>query len=271
MAGIVPASLESLQRVFRDFVVYGSGPLASQVVESESVPAGERLAIYSLAYRLRLCEALELDFPGLKGLLGSSGFSTMGRAYVDAHPSRHPSIRWFGAHLAGFLGTEAPYRETPALAEMAAFEWAISLAFDAADAGAVALADVAALPADAWPALRLVFHPSVQRLDLRWNVAALRRAVERDEAPGRCEAADVPVAWIVWRKNLMSHYRSMAVDEAVSLDAAVGGASFAELCEGLCEWMDAQHVALHAAGLLKGWVTEQMLVGLESTGTGAQA
>jgi hypothetical protein len=31
------------------------------------------------------------------------------------------------------------------------------------------------------------------------------------------------------------------------------------VCEGLTEWIDAQHVALHAAGLLKQWLEDGLI------------
>ena len=34
---------------------------------------------------------------------------------------------------------------------------------------------------------------------------------------------------------------------------------FAAICEGLCEWVDAQNVAAHAAGLLKQWLTDGLI------------
>jgi len=40
------------------------------------------------------------------------------------------------------------------------------------------------------------------------------------------------------------------------------GESFASICEGLVEWIDAQNVALHAAGLLKRWITDGMIANI---------
>ena len=37
---------------------------------------------------------------------------------------------------------------------------------------------------------------------------------------------------------------------------------FAEICEGLLEWIDADQVALTGAGFLKQWVSDQLLTGL---------
>jgi len=76
--------------------------------------------------------------------------------------------------------------------------------------------------------------------------------------------SDYPQAWLVWRQDLKTWFRSLSVDEAWALDAARTGESFATICEGLCEWIDARNVALHAAGLMKQWITDGIVSGIES-------
>ena len=49
------------------------------------------------------------------------------------------------------------------------------------------------------------------------------------------------------------------------LDALREGRSFAEICEGLTEWIDARNVALHAAGLLKQWLEDGMINEIRGT------
>ena len=58
-------------------------------------------------------------------------------------------------------------------------------------------------------------------------------------------------SWVIWRQELKTYFRSLPVDEAWAIDTAVAGGTFTEICEGLTEWIDAQNVAVHAAGLLK--------------------
>lgn len=73
------------------------------------------------------------------------------------------------------------------------------------------------------------------------------------------EAGEYPKSWLVWRQDLRTYFRSLSVDEAWAVDTAAGGSSFADICEGLCEWIDAQNVAAHAAGLLKRWVADGLV------------
>ena len=55
----------------------------------------------------------------------------------------------------------------------------------------------------------------------------------------------------------------MEVDEAWALDQARAGLNFPELCEGLCEWIDAEHAANRAASFLKQWVVDGLIVGVK--------
>ena len=153
------------------------------------------LDVYRDGYALRLIEVLTTDYPGLMAMAGPADFDHMARAYIAAHPSRHPSVRWFGKDVADFLSRTPPYSRTPAAAEMARFEWALGEAFDFArrDARRGRRADGAAArgvgdarlhrPALAAAARRL---PSTCR---RPGSAARRssRAISRSSArPGPC-------------------------------------------------------------------------------------
>jgi hypothetical protein len=42
------------------------------------------------------------------------------------------------------------------------------------------------------------------------------------------------------------------------------GTSFGVLCEGLCEWVEEQDVATHAAVFLKRLIWDQLIAGVES-------
>ncbi len=281
------SALADLQSDFQAFLLDGHARMLGRVTGTAKVSAETRLAIYYDASRLRLLEALASNYPVLRAWIGEEEFENIGIAYVAAHPSRHFSIRWFGDRLPEFLATTPPWDGKSALAEMAALEWALSEAFDAEDGTIIGVEDMAGIPADAWPDMRLHFHPSAQRLDLRWNVPIVWKAinqsldVEKNAASCRGETsatpsagkeqhgdmpavADLPApmeheypqAWLVWRQGLKTWFRSLSVDEAWALDAAMTGENFAAICEGLCEWIDAQNVALHAAGLMKQWITD---------------
>lgn len=256
-------TLRQLQNDFQAYLLARDDRLHGQIVGDVRVSAEERLGIYADAYRLRLLEALSTDYPGLHTVAGDDEFDALGRAYIDACPSHHFSLRWFGDRLSEFLRTTEPYSRYPVFAEMAAFEWAMSDAFDSPDSATTRIADMAAIPATDWPGLTFTPHASLRRLDLRWNVPAIRKAHDSEQEPPALAENEFPVAWIVWRQELATYYRSLEVDEAWALDALRRGENFAALCEGLTEWIDAQHVAVHVAGLLKRWISDGLITRIQ--------
>lgn len=254
--------LGPLQLGFQAYVVGGRPGMEQVVVSDETASASERLEVYFNAYRLRLLEALGNDCPALKAFVGDEEFEKLGRAYIDMHPSNTPSIRWFGRHLPEFLRSAAPYAGHPVLAEVAAFEWQRGEVFDAPDAGTVTAGQIAAVPPDAWPLLRFTLHPAMRRLKLDWNAPAICKAILADAAPPQPQQA--AAEWLLWRRDPDVHWRSLDRSEAEALDAAAAGATFAEVCEGLLKWVAPDQVALHAAGLLKRWVTDGMVAAIHT-------
>jgi hypothetical protein len=255
--------LRELQEQLQSHLLRGDPRIVQHIVDTPQVDAQTRLAIYSDAYRLRLLEALRVDFPALHTLAGDAEFERIGRAYIDAHPSGHFSIRYFGRQLASFLHRDERWQALSVLAEMAAFEWALGLSFDACDSPLIGVEDMAVIPPEAWARMRLGLHPSLQRLDLLWNVPGLWKAIEEQQPPQAPAAADYPLAWIIWRRELRTLFRSMSVDEAWAIDSLRQGESFARLCEGLCEWVEATGVAAQAALYLRRWVQDGLVVRIE--------
>ena len=248
-------ALARLQRDFQRNVLEGDPRFERRVRGTTSVPAAGRLAIYSGAYRARLVEALGKDYPGLRALAGEARFERLARDYIAAYPSRFANLRWYGGELAAFLDGSRQ-RRAAALAEMAAFEWQLGLAFDAADALSLTVEDIARVPPDAWPGMRFTPHPSARRLSLRYNVPAVRIAAEDGAPLPLLRRARAPVAWLIWRQGLTARFRSLQRDEARALDALMRGADFSEICT---ELSDSAEPALRAAALLKGWAGDGLL------------
>lgn len=254
-------ALRALQRDMLHHVrAFDAGSLQQvlpHVVSTEKVPAEDRLAIYANGYRLRLVEVLGGEFTLLQRVAGEALFERLCRDFIAAHPSPYPNIRWYGDKLAGFAASTTPFARRPVLAEIARFEWAVGLAFDASDAVLLPFEEVAALPPQSWPGMSFRLHPSVQRLDLHWNVPDLFKAEPEAMPKPRRLSASRP--WVVWRRDLSPRFRRLETDEAWMLDAVMRGEPFAEICEGLTHWASEDHAAQRAAGLLRHWIAEQMV------------
>lgn len=222
------------------------------------VSVDQRLAVYGDAYGYRLIDALSENYPAVHTLLGDDDFFEMTYAYMDALPSKHFSLRYFGHKLEEFLTDYK--KDVPVVADMARLEWALRNAFDAEDMSAIDMEALQAVPIESWGELRFEFHPSVSRLSLEWNTPQLWDAIDKEADPIAPEKLEYPYSWVIWRKELINYYRSMDVDEAWALDAAMQGESFASLCEGVCEWIDAEHAPARAAGFMSKWIDDHLIV-----------
>lgn len=221
------------------------------------------LRVYRHAYRARLTAALRDNHGVLPRAMGDEAFDALAAAYVDEHPSRHPSIRWFGDRLADFMAAHGDLVPHPAFVDLARMEWALRGAFDAADAPPLARETLAALPSGAWPSLVLRLHPSVQMLQLDWAVEpawkALQDAGDEPELP---EPQASPHTLLVWRPVLDTRWRSAeSALEAVLLDAVARGETFAVLCDCAAQAVGDEAAAACVVNALQQWLAEGLLAG----------
>ncbi|PHV09366.1 DUF2063 domain-containing protein [Janthinobacterium sp. BJB412] len=225
--------------------------IANAVRGQFGLDAMARLAIYRHAYRARLREALGAAYDKTWGYLGDDLFAELANGYLQAHPSSLRNLRWYGAEFAAHLARELP--EHPCVAELARLEWALGLAFDAADTPAVVAADVAGLAPQQWDDVVFQLHPSVRLLTLEWNTVALWQALGSGEEPPEA-AARAPQDWLVWRHAEQPHFRSLDAGEALALRGIGRGERFGAVCAAAGA---ARLAAL--AGQLQTWLAQQVL------------
>jgi hypothetical protein len=236
--------------------------VTTAIVDAPPLPAADRLAIYRNAYQVRLIDALHETYPVLHGLLGDEMWVELGGAFVAAHPSVFRSIRWYGRELAKYMAAHPPYSDEPILSEVALLEWTLSEVFDAPDAQPLPHTALAAVDPSAWSELKFQFHPSLRRLELTWNTAAVWKAMSADETPPRPAAAAAAIPWLVWRRDLQNYFRSMDAIEAAALDSALLGRNFGEICEALSDSLPEEEIPPAAATLLRLWADSGLIVAI---------
>ncbi len=252
-------ALSALQSALQDFVLHGVGSIEEHVRGTERFPAGTRLAIYAKAYRTRLIEALESNFPMLARFVDADEFQVLARRYIEQHEPTRRSVRWYGDQLAQYLAVDARYRTAPVLADLAAWEWAMTEVFDAADAPTLNPGDLVQLAPEEWAALHLVAHPSMRRIDLAWNAPQIWKALQEGVVAPKPEYRSQPECWLLWRQELQIFFRSLSSLEAIALDMLRERKNFGEVCEALSAQLGEEQAPLHAAGLLRGWVGAGLL------------
>jgi hypothetical protein len=262
--------LRELQADMQRHLLGEASGVTAAIVDAPPLPAADRLAIYRNAYQVRLIDALHETYPVLHGLLGDEAWVELGYAYVAVHPSVFRSIRWYGGELAEYLAASLPYSEAPILSEVALLEWTLAEVFDAPDVLSLPRSTLSAIDPSAWGSLTFKFHPSLRRLSLSWNTAAVWRAMSQDEAPPKPEIAPVPTPWLLWRQNLQNYFRSMNAVESAALESARGGRNFAQLCEDLEALLPQEEIPAAAASLLGAWADSGMIVKVGSNGADSQ-
>jgi hypothetical protein len=168
------------------------------------------------------------------------------------------NLRWFGEGMAEFLRNDARFSAEPVLAELAGFEWAQGLAFDAADATQLDFDALASVPPEDWPHLRFVGHTSLQLIQTQWNVVAIWHAQRENRALPPATRLEQPATIGVWRKDDQTYFRSLDRDEAWLWRSLAGGTTFGDACSRLALRMDSDDAgaAQSAASLLRTWVNE---------------
>ena len=260
--------LAKLQHTFQKCVLKPEQATSNAWVSASGRATPEvQLSIYSYAYHARLNEVLANDYPAILMAIGDEHFNQLAADYIETHPSHYFSLRDFGAELANFIASliqqQTKWQEMPWLYELALFEWNLGQAFDAADDNLFTEHDMSTIATEAWPELRFNLHPSVQRLDFEWNIIEMWQALT-DETPSEVTAIkEASTPWLIWRENLTTRYRSMHQDEQLALDKLAQGGNFTDICETLASIINENDVPMHAASLLKGWISQGLISGVQ--------
>ena len=247
-------SLAELQAAFRRYLLAGDNEAAlCAEVTAGRVPAASRLDVYRHAYYVRLQDALAHDFPALLAAAGEKKFGRLMAAYLRERPSTRPSLRWLGEPLVDWLRAS----NEPALADVAALEWAVLQAFDTRDAAPLTPAHLRDFPSDRWPELRLALHPSVSLLSVTVNARAIWSAVRRREEPPAL--APQTERLIVWRAAGGPVVQSISGSADLLLRLLASGTSLGSVCETLAQSIGRNEVPAFVAEQLheaatRGWL-----------------
>jgi len=254
------STLQSIQQQMLQAVLAEKTP-PLQIVHGDAIAdVPSRLDVYRHGYRIRLRDALKVEFAGLQCMAGAR-FESLLDKYVEAHPSEHYNIRWYGSGLAGFLEYAHPWREKPQLAEMAKLDWAISKAFDAHDEPSMGIADLSSVTPEAWAGLRLTLQSNLQVLACAHNTDAFRRAADGGSKRPHLRRFVQPRQILVWRLATIVHYRRLDVDEWNVLGAAIQNESFGSLCARLAAHHGEAAAMRRMVTLLQRWLEAGLIRG----------
>jgi len=219
--------------------------------------AVERLDVYADMYFYRIRDCLKDDFGAVAAVIGETAFHNLITDYLLVHPSTHFSLRYVGRHLPGFVATHALGLQWPYLADLAALEWAIMEAFDAADSEPITPAALTAVPPERWAELRFECTASLRVLRLDWPIHEVWAHAQRRQHLDGIEPA--PTVIRVWRQELRVFHRAVDVTEGTAREALTRGATFGDVCELIAAGAGEAVGVERAATFLQGWLVDGLL------------
>jgi hypothetical protein len=212
---------------------------------------------------MRITGVLEQAFPATAAVMGSEHFGEVCWRYLRAHPSAEANVRWVGRHFVEFLsGREVGERfdllQRPWLVELAAFEWARGLAFDAEVCPVLTVASLTSTPLHDWPSLRLAACPSLHALHFAHDVASVWDAAGRGQSSGAPPAQ--PQHLVVWRQGHGVRVERVEPAEGTALGWLAQGKSLSRFCERVAaDQPDGVQAARKALSYLQRWAARGWL------------
>ncbi len=190
------------------------------VSRPHGAPVRKRFDVYRNNVAVSLTEALATGFPVIEKLVGPEFFAAMAGVFLRAHPPRSPVLAQWGDAFPGFLESFAPVAHLPYLADVARLEYALRLAYHAADATPVA---PDALGAPDLMHARVRLAPATRVLASRFPVLSIWRANTDATAPaaqgGRETVLIARPDWDPWP-------RAIAPEGARFVAALIAGQTF---------------------------------------------
>ena len=258
--------LADLQSLVQKSIVGGTFNASALLNKPPHGTAELAFKVYQDAYFLRLSGFLAHDYPLLKTYLGEDQFEQLAKAYILAMPSKHPNARWYSSQLPQFLATSEIFDDLPECIELAELEFALTMAFDAADAPVMTIAELAKIKPEDAGELQLRLQPSAMILAFRQNTTSIWSALKADMEPPRAHNLDNPQSVLVFRQDNAARFRLLGEEEATAIINVRYGMSFAVLCETMAFQNAGENVPQRAAMFLRGWVESQILQSASSAG-----
>jgi Putative DNA-binding domain len=223
------------------------------------VKARAGLDVYRNNYRAQLVACLSDTFARVKAWIGDEAFLSCAATYIDAVPPNDWTLDKYGHDFPQTL--QKVYPTDAEVSELAWLDRAMADAFVAADAEPVTATSLADVD---WADARFELTPSLRLGTATTNSTALWSALSENGAPPLLERLPQSISVLVWRKGWNSCLRTLDDYESRSLQAALAGASFGEICATSVTALGEQEGVRAAGGHLARWLQDGLIVRLEN-------
>ncbi len=198
-------------------------PVPQGLVGPDGQLSARRFAVYRNNVVAGLIEVLRAAYPVVRRIVGEDFFAAMARIHVAASPPESPIMLDYGRHFPAFLEGFPPVATLPYLADVARIERGWLEAYHAAEAAPLNARQLAAVPPDRIPLLRLTLHPSVRILQSDFPALTIWRMNVQGGVPGPVDLASGGETTLIARPGAEVELRATAADVARFVEILLQG------------------------------------------------
>ena len=224
-------ALRDLQAAFAAHLRGEDRPGLAEAVLGDTITAAARLRIHRHHVGRSLVGALASTFPTVQEIVGAAFFQTMAEGFVLRDPPVQPVLAEYGAGFPAFVSGYGPAAALPYLADMAALDWALNLAFHAPLEDRLTAANLAGLPAERLFDLKPALAAGSALLRSPYPIDRIWHASQPGTTAASVSLAEGPASVLVLRRPDDAAFASLDPPDAAFVAALAAGASLGEAAE----------------------------------------
>lgn len=228
------------------------------VLPSKTLSPVERIAIYRRMFVLRMADAMEIDYPGVKNFFGDEKFYQLVMEYVGTYPSHSYTLNHLGRKFPQFI-KESTLEQKEFLYDLARLELALTENMDAPESSILKREELASVKPEEWERASLLPITALELMEFDFPVADYLRAV-MDEAETPDTIQEEKNWVVVYRKHYTTWFKQLMHEEYVLLKALCDGIPLSKSFDMLLEQFPLQQEELqqHVFDWFSDWVGRGM-------------
>jgi hypothetical protein len=244
-------SLAKLQLQFQNQILGVDSDVINLIQSTHSLSAKTRVMIYANSYYAKMVDILRDQFPLLKRYMGEQRFTKMAQEYVDKYPSKFYSLRWYGDKIPQFI---KQYNQ-PILVELAKFEWADNILYDAPDNQIIDKNDFAQIPQDKWGNMTFEFQNNLALHKYRYDIPTLWQHLTHQQKLAKTYLNKEMCYVLFWRRNRKTQHKKLSKNDFTILHLALSGATFTALCDQIITFTSLTEFPNVIATTINTWIS----------------
>jgi hypothetical protein len=214
---------DDYQSLFADALRSGDAAKLSRYLDDPTQI--HRFAIYRNNVVNAAIEALRAAYPSVNRLVGINFFSSMARAYWDAHPINTRSLTLYGNGFPDHIAAYGPASNLPYLTDVARHDRAWLESHYAADCPVFEPSRATLMNPEELPKLAPGLDVSVRVQESSWPAYEIWRSNRFDDVPTQMKITPQPDQSLFWRHRGEVHHRSLSRAACVFYASMRDGAS----------------------------------------------